>query len=331
MIIKSYEVKKKEFKNIKFFLLYGKNQGLINETIKFDLKPKLSENIHRYEETEILKDIDNFKETIFNRSFFENEKLIIISRTTDKISQIIREIIEVNMKEISIILIADILEKKSKLRNFFEKNDFTVCIPFYEDNNLTLGKLALDFFRKRNINISQQNINIIVERCNGDRINLNNELEKIESFSINQKKITTDDLIKLTNLAENIDYTHLVNFSLAKDKKKTINILNENNFAVEESIIIIRIFLSKLKRLLKIFTEIKTSNNLETAITSFKPPIFWKEKDIIKQQIKILDYQKVQDLIVKTCDLELLIKKNPSITTNLVTDFILDQCTNTNN
>lgn len=331
MIIKSYELKKTKIDNIRFFLLHGKNSGLINETIKNDLKVRLSKNIYNYDESEILNNPSQLKETILNKSFFENDKLIIISRATDKISKIIEEIIDLNSPEISIVLISETLEKKSKVRNLFEKNKNTICVAFYEDNNLTLNKIAFDFFKQKNISISQQNINLIVERSSGNRINLTNELKKIENFSINKKIVSTKDLIKLTNLAENYDYTNLVNCSLAKNKKKTMNILNENNFSNEDCIIILRIFLNKLKRLLKIFSNSEINKNIDLAISSFKPPIFWKEKDIVKQQINVLSYQKIQDLLTKTNNIELLVKKNPSISINIVNNFILEQCDEANN
>ncbi len=331
MIVKSYELKKTKIDNIRFFLLHGKNSGLINEIIENDLKTRLSKNVYNYDEIEILNNSDQFKETILNKSFFEHDKLIIISRVTDKISKIIEEVVDIDMPEISIILISEILEKKSKIRNLFEKNKNTICIAFYEDNNLTLNKIAFAFFKQKKINISQQNINLIVERSSGNRINLTNELRKIENFAINKKIVSTEDLIKLTNLAENYDYTNLVNCSLAKNKKKTMNILNENNFSNEDCIIILRIFLNKLKRLLKIFSNSEINNNVDTAISSYKPPIFWKEKDIVKQQINVLNYQKIQDLLTKTNNIELLVKKNPSISINLVNNFILEQCDETNN
>ncbi len=331
MIVKSYELKKTKIDNIRFFLLHGKNSGLINETIKNDLKVRLSKNIYNYDETEILNNPSQIRETILNKSFFENDKLIIISRATDKISKIIEEIVDLNSPEISIVLISETLEKKSKVRNFFEKNKNTICVAFYEDNNLTLNRIAFDFFKQKKISISQQNINLIVERSSGNRINLTNELKKIENFSINKKIVSTKDLIKLTNLAENYDYTNLVNCSLAKNKKKTMNILNENNLSNEDCIIILRIFLNKLKRLLKIFSNSEINKNIDSTISSFKPPIFWKEKDIVKQQINVLSYQKIQDLLTKTNNIEILVKKNPSISINLVNNFILEQCDEANN
>ena len=331
MIIKSYELKKTKIDNIRFFLLHGKNSGLINETIKNDLKVRLSKNIYNYDETEILNNPSQIRETILNKSFFENDKLIIISRATDKISKIIEEIVDLNSPETSIVLISETLEKKSKIRNLFEKNKNTICVAFYEDNNLTLNKIAFDFFKQKKISISQQNINLIVERSSGNRINLTNELKKIENFSINKKIVSTKDLIKLTNLAENYDYTNLVNCSLDKNKKKTMNILNENNLSNEDCIIILRIFLNKLKRLLKIFSNSEINRNIDSTISSFKPPIFWKEKDIVKQQINVLSYQKIQDLLTKTNNIELLVKKNPSISTNILTNFILEEVTQTNN
>ena len=331
MILKSFEFEEKNLKNKKYFLFYGKNRGLIEETIRDKIEPITNEKTQKYEENEIVKDTESFIENISNKSFFENNKFIIINRATDKIFKIIEEIIEKNLDGVSLLLVSDSLEKKSKLRSFFEKSKDTICTAFYEDNLRTLGLLAVNYFKDKKIPISQQNINLLVERSRGDRINLYNELEKIESFSINKKQIKIEEILKLTNLSENFDLTELVDYSLAKNQKKTLNILNENNFAGEDSILILRIFIRKLKRLLKIYLQDRNEKNIEKTISSFKPPIFWKEKDIIKDQLKIWNYDKIQDLLVKVNKIELVIKKNPTNSTNLVTNFILEQSNGPNN
>ena len=325
MIVKSFEINKKKFENFRFFLLYGNNKGFIEEIIQNTLKPALPKNSYDYDENEILKNTESFKNEILNKSFFENKKLIIISRVTDKIFKIIEEIIDLNLDDVSIILKANVLEKKSKIRNFFEKKKETICIPFYEDNSQTLSMIANNFLREKNIQISQQNINIIVERCNGDRINLKNELEKISALSKTNKKINSEEIIKLTNLAENFSISDLVDSSLVKNKRRTLNIINENNFVNEDNILILRIYLTKLKRLLRILTDVEIKKDVDLVISTFKPPVFWKDKELIKKQIKIWSKKKVQNLIIKTNDLELKIKKYPSNSNNLITNFLLEQ------
>ncbi len=321
MILKFFELKKKQDK--KFFLLYGNNQGLIEETIQNTLKPTLTKNIFNYDEAEILKDIENFNENLINKSFFEDEKLIIINRVSDKFFKTIEEIVSKKIDDITFILIGSILDRRSKIRNFFEKNSNTLCIPFYEDNNQTLSLLTQKFMRDKNINVSQQIINIIVERAKGDRINLKNELQKIESFAQNKQTISIDDIIKITNLSENYDITELVDGCLSKNKKKIIKILNENKFSSEDCILILRIFLTKLKRLLKLHIELTNINNIDGVIATYKPPIFWKDKEIVKQQIKALNYYQTRDLMVKTNEIELVVKKNPQSSINITTDFII--------
>lgn len=331
MIVKYFEVNKKDLKKYNLYLLYGNNRGLIEEIIKKNLKTILPNNVFNYDELDILKNPENFKEKIFNKSFFENDKLIIISRATDKIFNLIEEISEKNLDNVYIVLKSVVLEKKSKIRNFFEKDKKTICIPVYEDNSQALNMIANNFFREKKISISQQNINMIIERSNKDRLNLNNELNKIELYMKNKKNITLEEIVKLTNLAENFSISELVDNSLINNKKKTLTILNENNFSAEDSVLILRIFLSKLKRLLKIQNLIKTSDSVDGAISSFKPPIFWKEKDLVKQQIIIWSYEKIQNLISKISTIELQIKKNPLISINIITNFILEQVDNTNN
>ncbi len=327
MIVKHFELNKKNLKKHKYFLFYGNNKGLIEETVEKIIKP-LKNNVFKYDENEIIKDKESFKEKIANKSFFENERLIIINRSTDKILKIIEEIIEKNLDDIVITLISDTLEKKSKLRNLFEKNKDTICVPFYEDNIQSLNLIASNFLREKKISLSQQNINLIIERCRGDRINLHNELQKIQNYSLSKKTIETKDILKLTNLSENFDIGELVDNALAKNQKKTLYILNENNFASEESILILRIFINKLKRLLKISSEIKIKNNIDNAIASYKPPVFWKDKDLLKKQIQLWSYDKIQELFIEVNNIELLVKKNPDNSTNLVTDFILNQASN---
>ena len=325
MIVKFFELRNKDLKRNKYFLLYGNNKGLIEETIKNTLIPILSNNVSYYDENQILNNVENFKEDIFSQSFFDKEKLIVIKRSTEKIHPVCEEIIEKNLKDISIIFISENLEKRSKLRLFFEKNNNTVCIPFYEDNQQTLNNIVQNHLKKLNINLSQQMINVIVNRSRGDRINLNNELVKIENYSLNKKKIELDDILKLTNLAENHHISSLVDYSLAKNKTKTLNILNENNLNSEDCIYILRMFLSKLKRLLIIKNELRENDNIEKIISSHKPPIFWKDKELVKQQIKAWKYDNIKKQIVKTNSLELKIKKNPSASIFLVTDFILER------
>ena len=325
MIIKSFELKKKNLNKFKYFLLYGNNQGLIEEVIQNDLKPNFTKNIFNYDEGEVITNIEKFKEELLNKSFFENEKLIIISRASDKIFKIIEEIVTINIEDISIIIKANNLEKKSKIRNLFEKSSNTICIPFYEDSNQSLSMIFQDFLKQKKINISQHDINLIIDRAKGDRINLKNELKKIESLLISRKKINFSDILKITNLAENYSASELVDNSLAKNKKKTLHILNENNFNSEDCVLILRVLLNKLKRLQKLKYQSQIKNNVDGVISAYKPPIFWKEKDIIKKQIEILEYKKIQALIAETSQIEYIIKKNPAVSVKILTNFILEQ------
>ena len=331
MIIKSFELNKVNLKKNNFFLFYGENEGLKKEIIESNFKNNYPKKTFYYDESEVLNNKGNFFEEILSKSFFENEKLIIISRSTDKITSIIEEILEKKIDDLVLILNSGSLEKRSKLRLLFEKNKEIICIAFYEDNNQTLSSLASQFFRNNKIQISQQAINLIINRCRGDRQNLKNELNKIESFIKNKKKIEISEILQLTNLAENYSVTELVDNCLAKNKNKTLNILNENNYNLEDCIIVIRTMLAKSKRLLKLFQEIKISNNIDSAISSIKPPIFWKDKQIVKDQINKWSYKKIELLIFRINEIELLIKKNSSISLSVLSDFIIEQASTASN
>ena len=325
MIIKSFELDKINVKSSNFYLFYGENEGYKNEAIEKIFNINISKNIYRYEEKEILDNFESFFESIQSKSFFEKEKLIIISRVSDKIKNIIEEIIEKNIEDIKIVLNSGILEKKSKLRSLFEKNKNTICVPFYADSNQTLSKIINNFFREKKIIVSQEKINLLIDRCRGNRQNLRNELDKIDSFIKNKKNINIDQIMKLTNLAENYNVSELIDSYLAANFKKTINILNENNFSIEDCMLITRTLLVKSKRLYKLLLEINNNKSIEEAISSFNPPIFWKDKETVKQQIKNWSLNRAENLIYKTNELELLIKKNSYNSINILSDFIINQ------
>ncbi len=331
MIIKHFELSKIDKNKFNYFLFYGENEGLKEEFTKNLFEANYSDKIYRYEEKEILDNRNDFFNSILSKSFFDNEKLIIISRSTDKIKDLIEELLEKKVEDIKFILNAKNLEKKSLLRKLFEKNKKIICVPFYEDNNQTLNSLVSQFFRIKKIPISQQLINILVERSRGDRKNLNNELEKIENYALNKKSINAEEIIKLTNLADNYSAAELVDHCLAKNTRKTISILSENIYSDEDNIIIIRTLLSKLKRLVKIYDLTDEKINIESAISLFKPAIFWKDKPLVTQQVRCWQKNELNDLIYKTNEIEYLIKKNSIISKSILSDFIITSSKKTNN
>ena len=329
MISKYYEIEK--FKNkTNYFLFYGENEGQKQDVIQTNFSQFTKENIYKYTEKDIIENKQIFLENIYSKSFFENEKLILISDVSEKILNLIEEIIGSEINDVVIILIAKRLDKKSKLRNYFEKEKNVLVVPFYEDTPQTLLSIAKKILFENKINLSSENINIIIERSQGDRINLKNELQKIINLSQSNKKLELKDILKLTNLSENYSAGELVDNCLSKNKKRTLNILNENIPSSEDNILILRTFLNKLKRLRKLRLDLKENNNIDQVINSFKPPIFWKDKNVIKQQIKIWKLNDIESFIEDLNKTESLIKKNPQISNQIINNMILDKVENTN-
>ena len=324
MICKFYEVGKYR-KKINFYLFYGENEGQKIDVIQSNFNEFTKENTFKYNEKEIIENKQLLFENIYSKSFFENEKLILVSEVTDKSVDLIKQIISDNISDVKIIFIAKRLDKKSKIRNLFEKEKIALIVPFYEDSPQTLITIAKKILNENKINLSQENLNLIIERAQGDRINLKNELLKIVLLSKDKKKIDLNDISKLTNLSENYSANELVDNCLCKNKKKTLNILNENIPSSEDNILILRTFLNKLKRLRKLRLSLRKSNNVDQTINTFKPPIFWKDKNIIKQQIKIWELNDIESFIVDLNNTETLIKKNPQISNQIINNMILDK------
>ncbi len=324
MIIKAYDFQKIKKEQKKIFLFYGENEGYKDHIIKDLFINNFDGEIERYEENEVLNNSENFVSGLINRSFFDRLKLIIISRVSEKIIKIINDLLDRNIDDTAIILKAGSLEKRSKLRSTFEKDKNLICIPFYKDDNRTLLQQANLFFKNKKVSVSPELVNLIVERSSGDRMNLKNELNKISLFLINKKKISFEDVIKLTNLAENYSVSELADKCLSKNIKKINKIFNENTFSVDDCMLIIRTLLLKAKRLLEIKKITNKNSNIEEIISNFKPPIFWKDKEIVKDQISKWDLKDTENLIYKINEIELNIKKNYYSSLNIVSDFIIN-------
>jgi DNA polymerase III subunit delta len=324
MIVKNFELKNFINKK-KLFLIYGENEGLKEDLILEFSKFYSKENTFKYSEKEIFLNLENFYNNIFSQSFFEKKKLIIINNATEKIKNEIELILAKNIEDITLIFLSNILEKKSKLRNLFEKDKNLICVAVYKDDHRVLFNFANSFFKSKKINISTESINLIIERSSEDRKNLRNELKKIDSFIGNKKKIDFDDLFKITNLSENHSINKIVDISLAKNSKETVRVLNENIFSTEDIIIIIRSYLIKSKRLLKLTTELEKNKNIDQVIAASKPPIFWKDKDIVKKQLKIWNKESTIALIQNINEVELQLKKNAGSSLNILQNFIIEQ------
>ena len=322
MIIKSFELEKIISLNFNIHLIYGNNEGIKQDIISNFYKKNYEGEVLKYDEQDILTNKDEFISSLLNKSLFETEKLIIISRGTDKLIAVINELLERKEIGAKIIIKSSNLEKKSKLRNLFEKEKNVICTPVYEDDSRSLNFIINNFLKDYKLSLSQEIKNILIERSNGDRINLKNELSKLKNLSITKKKLSIEDVLKLSNLAENYSVFELSDNYLAKNSKKVSNILNENNYSSDDCILIIRTILNKSKRLLKIRNEVDNNKSIDQVISTIKPPIFWKEKEIVKKQAQSWSTNEVKNIIFKINDLEALVKKNTANSMLFVSNFI---------
>ena len=323
MIIKTFEITKKKFDKQNFFLIYGENEGQKKEIIE-NLKKNLNGNIESYDEAQILNNTEVFYTKIFNQSFFENEKIVIINRCSEKLYEIVKNLLEKSISDIKIIFNATILDKKSKLRSLFEKSDELIIIPTYKDTQITLMEMAKKFFKYYKIAISQETINLLVNRCSGDRGNLKSELDKILIYMQNKKNISLEEIYKLTNLAENFSINDLVDTSLSKNSQKISEIINESNYKAQDGIIILRTFLQKAKRLLKLYEAQNENESFDNLINNYKPLIFWKDKPIVRRQLENWSKSKIKDLIEEINKTEIFLKKNSSISLMLAFNFVYE-------
>ena len=324
MIIRHFELKKFNKKSYNLILLHGKNEGLQKEVLSENFINNFDGIVNKYDESDFIYNFETILSEILNKSLFDDSKIIIVSRVSDKILKNIEKIIEKNLVDVKIILKSGVLEKKSKLRNFFEKSKILISVPFYDDNLQTLANLANEFLRKHEIKISRESLNLLVNRSSGSRDHLKLELEKILYYSLSEKNIDFEIIQKLSNLAESHNVSELADNYLAKNQKNVARILNENNYSNEDCILIIRTILNKSKRLLNIVDSYENNKNLDEVISSVRPPIFWKDKDIVKKQATSWKLDDLKKNIYKINEIEAILKTNSQNSLNLISDFIVN-------
>ena len=330
MIIKSFNLNDIKKSKSNCFLLYGENDGHKEEAISNYFLKDFKGEVVRYDENQILENKNLFLETCFNESLFESNKIILVSRVTSKMYEIIKELTNKKIYNKKIIFISQLLEKRSKIRQLFETEEELVCVAFYQDNISSLYKIAYNFFKTNNISISSENINLILEKCSGDRKNLQNEMNKILNFSFKKNKITKEEILKLVSSQEGENYFELIDLCLAMNHFKVINIINNNSFNKNDAIILIRSFLSRLKRLVDLKKIQNKKGNIKETIDFFKPSIFWKEKEIVQKQMEIWTIEKIYTLIEEVNTLELKLKRNYELSNNLIFDLIINTSKSTN-
>ena len=337
MIIKSYEILKNilKFLDYNLFLFYGENEGLkkdIVENIKTETikKNKNVEFISLYE-SDILNNEEKFYSSVYSQSLFSNEKIMIIKDAKDKIIKSIKEVLDKCPNNVKIIFISDILEKKSILRNLFETNIKTITVPCYPDSEKDLEIIANIEFKKNKIILSRETINLLIEKSNYDRNNLRNEIEKIKSFTLDKKKIDVDEIKSLINFSGEHKSDTLINACLCGNILQYSKILSEFYLNSVNQIFLFKMLSKKIQRLL-IMKEIeKDHKNLDNLINSSKPPIFWKEKPMVKKQLKIWKQIDLKATIYEISDIELLCKKNPQVSKIIFFNFFSKICTRANN
>ena len=337
MIIKSYEVQKNKsnLSKYNFFLLYGENLGLKKDIRKF-IKTGIEQGSNNAEilflyEDEILDDEENYYNLIYTGSLFSNKKIITIYEATDKIIKKISDIYDKYPENVFLIIFSGILEKRSKLRNFFEANKKAICIPCYLDSEKDLEVIAQLELKKNNIMLSQEAINLLIEKSNSDRNNLRNEIGKIHSYSLNKKKLELADIISLINFSGDYKSDIFINECLCGNIKQYKKIISELYVNTVNQILLLRILSNKIQRLLKIKAEESKSNNVDNLISKVKPAIFWQEKSLVKKQLSIWSLNDLKKIIGEINDTELLCKKNPKISKIIFFNFFSEICKKANN
>jgi DNA polymerase III subunit delta len=321
MLYKSYLIEENiNNLNKELFLFFGENIGLKEEIKKKIKLVNSSSEILYFNQDEILKNNQQIFNEFNNFSLFEKEKIIFIDQVNDKILETIKEI-DKKFDTQKMYLFSDLLDKKSKIRNYFEKSNHCGAVACYADNEISIKKIILTRLKGFE-GLSPNNINLIVENSNLDRVKLNNEISKIVDY-FQDKKILTNKLEKILDSAINDNFNAIRDGALNGNKISTNKLLNETVINAEKSIY----YLATVNQRINKLSEVNDSKNIEETLNKMKPPIFWKDKPNFIIQAKRWDNKKIKKALRKTYELEIKIKTNSAINKIiLIKKLMVDLC-----
>ena len=326
MIFKSYIIEKnlEATNNCKVFLFYGENQGLKNEFKKKILINNKNNEVLNFLMDEVVKNEKLLIDEILNKSLFNGKKIIFIDQGSDKVLNTLEKIIE-NVSDERIIIFASNLDKKSKLRNYFEKSKLCGSVACYQDNEITIKKVILDKLNDYQ-GLTTQVVNFIIQNTGLNRSKINNEIEKIKSCFLD-KKIDLEKIDLLLNIKTNDDFNELKDEALKGNKNKTNRLLADTVFESESNIYYLNSINQRINKLQEIEKMKRENSNTEIIVSNLKPPIFWKDKPILIEQSNKWNKSKINTALKKTYEVELQIKTNSSIRSNLlIKNLIIDLC-----
>ena len=330
MIFKSYILEQniQSANNHKFFLFYGENQGLKKEFKEKIKNQNKNQEILNLFQDEIIKNKNILINEVSNKSLFNEKKIIFINQVNDKILDIVDETIE-NIQDERIFLFSEILDKKSKLRSYFEKSKSCGIAACYQDNEITIRKIIL---KKLNgyQGLTPQVTNLIIQNTGLDRNKVNNEIDKIISC-FKDKKIDLEKIDLLLNIRTNDDFNLLKDEALNGNKINTNKLLADTVFELENNIHYLNSINQRINRLNEIENMKQENYNIESLISDLKPPVFWKDKPMLIEQSRKWNKKKIQEALKKTYNTEIEIKSNSSIRKDLlIKNLIIELCTTAN-
>jgi DNA polymerase-3 subunit delta len=317
VILKSYIVEQNVeiLKNYKATLIHGQNDG-IKDDIKEEIKNiNKSWDIINFFENELLKNNLLYENTT-NRSLFSEKKIIFIHEASDKVFDQVKECLEKENNEIKIYIFADKLEKKSKLRSLFEKDKKLATFPCYEDNERTL--ITYVNSRLRNFKgLTGEITNIIINNSIMNRGIIKNELKKIIGF-FSEKKINKEQILEILNIKSDGDFSEIRDKALMGEKTKINKLLSETEILEDNTFFYLNSLNYRITRLHEITKISKHKENYEEVLEGLKPPVFWKDKPIILQQLKKWSRKKLEEVLVKIGETEILMKKNSYLRNDII-------------
>ena len=323
MIYKSYLIEQNFSINENLTLFYGENLGLKNLFQKKIKEQNKDSEIISYNQEDILKDENQIYNEILNRSLFNAKKIFLVNGVSDKIIDQIQKIEKI-IDDRKIFFFSDILEKKSKLRNYFEKSANAAIVACYNDNEIAIKKIIQEQLKGFN-NLTNQTINLILNSSGLDRVKVDNEIQKIVTCFIN-KEIDQTKLETLLNIRENEDFNVLKDQAFIGNKIATNKFMSNTFIEPEKNIMYLNIINQRLNKLLEI-DKITKNGRTEEAVNSIKPPIFWKDKATIILQAQKWNKTKINSILEGTFNLEILFKSNSQINqTILLKKLLIDIC-----
>ncbi|MGY8985081.1 MAG: DNA polymerase III subunit delta [Sphingomonadales bacterium] len=296
-------------------LIYGPDEGLVRERahrISKQVVEDLSDpfNVVRPSLSQVIEEPSILLDELLSLSMVGGRRLVRLDGAEDKAYQGLEQALSGIPKDGEknlLVVTAGNLKPSSKIRKLFEGLEIAVTIACYADSSKDVEELIIEVLGANNLKADPQAISFLLNNLGSDRLISRSELEKIVLYAGDRidRVIKLEDVITLIGDSATLTLNDIASATTGGDLKRLDQLLERAQSQGENAIAIIRALSRRLQQFHLVKGLIEAGQPIDSAIGKLRPPLFFKEKDIFRNQLFLWSSQKLGKALLLLSDAEL--------------------------